>query len=280
MPVPNNVPAIAPVNGLTPPPLSPLQKLIDQLKKEGVTLELIISLIMSNPEGIGAMDITSQSIAGITQQSKILSEVQSDIITLNSILSKIESQLGYTNNITQGMWAKLPPKLMQQFQSTYEKLFKSDAANPGGVSDLAYLKTFEKSFPSLDPLLAGVTQWEGMFNQTIPNSGSPNTFEKDIFSNNTQWGGNFANDVVQLAKDHYNANHQNPGSGSTTTDYLQDWWSNGNTNQQFASGQSQQDTTQVQSYMQLLQGFDNSAQQDLQLSSTQKSQMIQNQKAS
>jgi hypothetical protein len=262
---------------------SPLESWIKQWEKEGVTLELIIALIMSNPQGSGAMDVVSNSIAGITQQSNILSAVQSDVITLNAILSKIESQLG--TKVSPTDLGKFPPELLKQFQSTYKKLFVSNTSNPNHESDLALLKSYEKKFPTLEPVVSGVEGWKDDFSTAL--NKSSNTFDFDI----QHWDGKtvdpdkdssgFIKDILYVAGQHYQANHPNTdGSKSVATDYLQNWWTEGNADQQLLSGQSQQDTTQIQSYMQLLQGFDSSAQQDIRSAADQKAAMIRNEKAS
>ena len=88
-----------------------------------MTLELIVAMVMSNPEGTGAMDICSDNIAGITDQSNVLSKVQGDVISLNSILSKIESQLGTASKITPTMWKNSgASKLMGSLAAAYNKL--------------------------------------------------------------------------------------------------------------------------------------------------------------
>jgi hypothetical protein len=250
-------------------PSQQLEELIKQWEKDGVTLELIIAMIMSNPEGVGAMDVVSDSIAGITNQSNILSNVQSDVITLNSILSKIESQLGTKANPT---ISKFPKSLLVQFQTTYKKLFSS-----GG--DLDQLSALESKFPTLQPIIGEVQTFKNDFNTSLNGSGT--TFDEDVnnwdqkMNNSSQ----FIKDVCFLASQHYQANHPDSSGGSSTvTDILQNWWTDGNAGQQLLSGQSQQNTTMIQSYMQLLQGFDSSAQQDIQLASSQKAQIIQNEK--
>src|SRR5690349_17602566 len=285
MPTTSNPQVQTPVIPTPAPNQSPgneLDDLIKQWEKDGVTLELIIAMIMSNPEGIGAMDITSNSIAKITQQSNILSKVQTDIITLNSILSKIESQLGTKASVGQATWNSFMNNggktLMKQFQDTYKALFV------GTQSDIQQLAAFTKKFPTLAPIIAGVENWQkDDFNTAL--NGSSSTFDKDI----QNWNGQdfdynssaFFKDITFMAAQHYSANHpSSDGSKSGATDFLQNWWTDGNADQQLVSGQSQQDTTQVQSYMQLLQGFDSSAQQDIQLASTQKSQFIQNERVS
>jgi len=261
------------------PVKKPLEAWIEQWEKDGVTLELIVAMIMSNSQGDGAMDVVSESIAGITEQSNVLSAVQSDVITLNAILSKIESQLGTTANPTIGTF---PQSLLLQFQSTYKKLFVSNAKNPNGESDIAELASFQSKFPTLKPVVSGVENWQkDYFSKSL--NGSPRSFDQDV----RNWTGTrdgfdpFIQDIEYLAKEHYSANHPTKNGGkSSTTDYLQNWWTAGNADQQLLGGQSQQDTTEVQSYMQLLQGFDSSGQQIIQLASTQKSQIIQNEKTS
>jgi hypothetical protein len=266
----------------TPPPMvpivNPLDAWIDHWKKEGITLELIITMIMSNPQGTGAMDMASSSIAGITHQSDILSDVQSDVITLNSILSKIESQLGTT--ATPDI-SKFPKSLIKQFQSTYKKLFGDGTLNKDTGGDLGKLASFETKFPTLLPVVTGIQGFEKDFQSPVTIGSSTFTFADDIKNYDPNGGSDQAldKDITALAAQHYAANH--PGTtGDKGTDLLQTWWTDGNTGQQLVSGQSQQNTTQVQSYMQLLQGFDSTAQQDIQLASTQKSQMIQNEKTS
>jgi hypothetical protein len=264
------------------PDLPPtLPELIDKWKAEGITLELIIAMIMSNPEGLGAMDVVSNNISGITKQSNILSKVQSDIITLNSILSKIESQLGGVQTMDQKTWDAFSKTLLTKFQQTYKDLF-----DKGG--DLDQLETYTTEFPNLTQAITGIQAWEQDF--TTQKLADGTTLADDLENwdgksfptdPNDQNASAFIKDIFYIAGQHYAANHPNQdGSKSDATDYLQSWWTDGNAGQQLVSGQSQQDTTEVQSYMQLLQGFDSSAQQDIQLASTQKSQIIQNEKTS
>jgi hypothetical protein len=274
----NQAPAVQNLNLVEDTPSLP--ELIDRWKAEGITLELIIALIMSNPYGEGAMDMVSNSIAGITKQSDILSQVQSDVITLNSILSKIESQLG-VKTVGQSTWSKFPKSLLTQFQQTYKNLFVGNANNPNGESDLDALKGFEQEFPDLAATVAGVSSWQtDNFKVPLPNG---NNFDIDIQNwnpKNTSLGSDpFINDVVFLGENHYAANNSSDG-GSKVTDYLQNWWSAGDTSQQLCSGQSQANTTKVQAYMQLLQGFNNSGQQMLQGMGEEKIKIIQNQRAS
>jgi hypothetical protein len=197
-------------------------------------------------------------------------------------LSKIESQLGSKSKVTQTMWNNFPKTLLTQFKNTYDDLFVANSNNPNGESDIQAVAAFKTKFPTLAPIISGVENWQkDDFDTSV---GSGNTFDYDVqnWNGNTQFNGSdFGRDIVNMAQDHYSANHPTSNGGkSGATDYLQNWWTDGNADQQLVSGQSQQNTTQVQSYMQLLQGFDSSAQQDIQLASTQKSQIIQNEKTS
>ncbi len=278
----------APGGGPIPwtPTKSPLEAWIDQWKKDGVSLELIVMFCMFNPMGTGAGDAVSDSIAGITKQSNILSQVQSDIITLNSILSKIESQMDKSKvgEQTWDQFNKSNPNLLKQFQSTYNKLFKSNTANPGGESDIDLLASYQAKYPSLKPAVDTVKNWQGDFNTNL--NGDKVSFQsnlQDHFSSKWDPTNGFVKDICFLAQQHYAATHTNNNGGGNqpdATDTLQDWWTSGNEGQSLTGEQSQEDSTQIQSFMQLLQGFDSAGQQMIQLASTQKSQMIQNEKTS
>lgn len=277
-----------------------LSQMITQMEQDGVTLELIVAMVMSNPEGVGAMDICSDNIAGITNQSNILSKVQSDVITIDSILSKIESQLGTASRITQGMWSKagITGAMLTSLKNAYNDLFIGNASNAGGASDLKVLQGYESQYPSLKPVISGITQGLGadFGGYTDPTTGQSvqgqsingHFFGKDLQSwTGTQWAKGSSQaptgligDVVWLAEQHYDANHPTGSSSTTPSDPLSNWWSDGNEAQTLCSGQSQSNTTEVQSLMQLLQGFDSTAQQDIQLASSQKSIIIKNEIAS
>lgn len=267
--------------GLTPS--QQLEQMITQMEKDGVTLELIVAMVMSNPQGVGAMDICSDNIAGITDQSNVLSKVEADTIKINSILSKIESQLGgIGKSITQSQYDKSGVgSLLKSLQTAYDDLFHGNSSNPNGVSDLAMLQGLASQNQGLNPVITGLQAWEKDF-QTPP-SGQTFNFENDLEGwtppqSGDGWGTPLVNDITWLAEQHYNANNQ--GGSSSGVDPLQTWWSDGNSAQGMASGQSQADTTEVQSLMQLLQGFDSTGQQMIQLASSQKSMMIKNEMAS
>jgi hypothetical protein len=250
-------------------PSQQLEELIKQWEAHGVTLELIIAMIMSNPEGVGAMDIASESIAGITNQSNILNNVQSDVITLNSILSKIESQLGTKANPTIG---KFPKSLLVQFQSTYKKLF-------GSGGDLDQLSALETKFPDLKPVIGEFQVIKNDFNTTL--NGAAHSFNYNVnnwdqkMNNDSQ----FIKDICFLASQHYQAHQTDSGGGSTVTDILGNWYNDINTTQQLTGSEAQQDVTGVQTLSQLVTNFDSSAQQNIQAAAKEKDVIIQNQKA-
>lgn len=260
-----------------------LSQMIEQMEQDGVTLELIVAMVMSNPEGTGAMDICSDNIAGITDQSNVLSKVQADVISLNSILSKIESQLGTASKITSAMWKNSGvSKLLGSLAQAYNKLSVD-------LKSLAALKS-----QNLSAVVKGISVFKDDFSEKCTGTNPLNSKQgvsftlSQVFKNwnpdNTSFSPStgltdLPGDIIWLAEQHYDANHGS-GTSSTTTDYLANWWSDGNAAQSLCSGQSQQDTTEVQSLMQLLQGFDSTAQQDIQLASSQKSVIIRNQMAS
>ncbi len=290
-----------------PPGHEPLWYQVEQWAHHGLSLELIVALVMSNPNGTGAMDVASQSVSGITKQYQELCGVQSDIITIDSILSKIESELG--NNPNPNPNDPGLKKELQDLQNAYKKLFGDRTENGG---DFEKLKEAAKTDPDLLMVIAQVDGFEKDLNgdtkvdpdrwkrvNGIPNDGKiPDSFNfgKDLIF----WGGNinpdpdpknpsqqpaFIQDVLYLAAEHYDANHTTPtpnpkavAGGSDVTDHLKTWWGDGDSSQSVTSGQSQQDTTRVQSLMQLLQGFDNTGQQILQSAGAQKTQMVTNQK--
>ena len=290
MSVPNNPQVQAPAaQGQGPIPWTPIQSPLDswikQWAKEGMSLELIVMFAMFNPMGSGAGDAVSDSISGITKQSNILSQVQSDIITLNSILSKIESQMD-KSKVGEQTWNNFDPTLLKQFQTTYNKLFKSNSANYNNESDIELLKSYQGKYPSLKPAVDTVENWQKDFGDAKLN-GDGVSFESNLQNHfSSTWGDGtnaFVKDICFLAQQHYQATHTNNNGGGTqpdATDTLQDWWTSGNEGQSLTGEQSQEDSTQIQSFMQLLQGFDSAGQQMIQLSSTQKSQMIQNERTS
>lgn len=287
-PVNTNPPVMGGMTGLPTDPSETLGQLIEQMWKDGVSLELIVLYVTTNPEGIGAMDVVSDDISGITEEANILAQVQADQITLNNILSKIESELGVGSKVSKN-WSNLNPSLLMQLKSVWTDLDISNPNNPNGVSDLSYLEQFQNQFPSLGPVIQGIQAFCSSFTHTNTTAGGTKfTFANDIdnwsFNNQgTGWlgstpGTSMNADIAYLAEQHYDANHPSGTNTTTTTDYLQNWWSDGNAAQQLESGESQQNTTQVQAYMQLLQGFDSDAQQEIQAMATAKGVMVSNQK--
>ena len=292
-----------------PPGHEPLWAQLKDWIREGLSLELIVALVMSNPNGTGAMDVASQSVAGITKQYQELCDVQSDIITIDSILSKIESELGNSNNPDVTDPTKNPNLLkeLQDLQAAYRKLFVTPDKD-GNLGDFGKLQKAAETDPDLNMVIAKIQGFETDFsgaNNTSndvwknitnkPSDYDPNKPPKFNFGNDlNNWDGQtldvskfgFATDVEYLAAEHYDANHTSSGptpmaaatGDSDLTDILKNWWTDGDSSQSVTSGQSQQDTTRVQSLMQILQSFGNTGQQILQSAGAQKTQMVTNQK--
>lgn len=269
------------VNWLQDDPTLPKQSLADLIKDmiaHGATLELIVLAIMTNDSGNGAMDVCSLDIAKITQLTNELSDVQDDLIELQRILSKIAAELGSKKDISPDDWKKFDKDLLKQLKNAYEKICKDQ-------------KTLaDSSDPKLKAVADMVGNWIKDLNNSIPtpsgDQGSPSSFA-DLLKN---WDGNtdfplngkdLANTlcgaVFALAKNFYDKNH--PGSGEPNIDYLGEWNQSVQSCEQLTSGTSQQETTAVQGFMQILNSFNNIGQQGIQSSSQGKEAIIRNQKA-
>ncbi|MDR2539458.1 MAG: hypothetical protein LBC45_02430 [Chlamydiales bacterium] len=262
-------------------PTLPTESLADRIKDmiaSGATLELIVLAIMTNDSGNGAMDICSLNIAKITEETNALSDLQDDLINLQRILSKIEAELGSKKDLSPDDWKKFDKSLLKQLKDTYEKLCKDQktlAKNPDpklkAVADMVgnWLKDLSSSVPTpsgdkgkLDPFDELLKKWDG--NTDFPLNG------KDLANN-------LCGAIYALAKNFYDKNH--PGSGDANTDYLGEWGQSVQACEQLTSGTSQQETTAVQGFMQILNSFNNIGQQGIQASSQGKEAIIRNQKA-
>ncbi|MGB7129038.1 MAG: hypothetical protein WBD50_08140 [Candidatus Rhabdochlamydia sp.] len=263
-------------------PSLPTESLADRIKAMiagGATLELIVLAIMTNDSGNGAMDVCSLNIAKITEETNELSDVQDDLIELQRILSKIEAELGSKKDISPDDWKKFDKSLLKKLKDTYEKLCK-DQKTLAGSSD-----------PKLKAVADMVGNWLKDLNASVPTP-SGDTGQLDAFDQllknwdgNTDFplnGKNLANTlcgaIFALAKNFYDKNHPG-GSGDAKTDYLGEWGQSVQACEQITSGTSQQETTAVQGFMQILNSFNNIGQQGIQTSSQGKEAIIRNQKA-
>ncbi|MGL4540050.1 MAG: hypothetical protein ACRCU0_03645 [Candidatus Rhabdochlamydia sp.] len=269
------------VNWLQDDPTLPKQSLADLIKDmiaHGATLELIVLAIMTNDSGNGAMDVCSLDIAKITQLTNELSDVQDDLIELQRILSKIAAELGSKKDISPDDWKKFDKSLLKQLKAVYEKLCKdqktlAESSDPKlkAVADMIgnFIKDFDKAIPTpsgdkgdLSSFADLLKNWDG--NTDFPLNG------KDLA--NTLCGAVFA-----LAKNFYDKNH--PGSGDANIDYLGEWNQSVQSCEQLTSGTSQQETTAVQGFMQILNSFNNIGQQGIQSASQGKEAIIRNQRS-
>lgn len=266
------------VNGLKDDPTEPLEKRIADMIAHGATLELIVLAIMTNDSANGAMDTCSLDIAKITQETNELSDVQDDLIELQTILSKIQAELGFKKDISPDDWKKFDKALLKQLKNVYEKLCKDQKTLAGNTD------------PKLKPIALSVDNLIQDFNHSIPtplgDTGSLSSFA-DLLKN---WDGNtdfplkgtdLANTlcgaVFALAKNFYDKNKS--GSDHANRDYLGGWSTSVQGCEQLTSGASQQETTAVQGFMQILNSFNNIAQQGIQSTSQGKEALIRNQKS-
>ena len=258
----------------------PTGSLADRIKDmiaSGATLELIVLAIMTNDSRNGAMDACSLKIKKITEETNQLSDVQDDLINLQRILSKIQAELGSKKDLSSNDWKKFDKSLLKQLKDTYNKLCKDQKTLAGSsdpklkaVADMVsnWLKDLNSSIPTpsgdtgkLDPFDTLLKKWDGNTNFPI---------------NGKKLADNLCGAIYALAKNFYDKNH--PGSGDANIDYLGEWGQSVQACEQLTSGTSQQETTAVQGFMQILNSFNNIGQQGIQASSQGKEAIIRNQK--
>lgn len=249
---------------------------IEKLKKEGVTLEVLVLLVMANKKKTGAMDRTSQSIADIVEESNQLSKLQDDLIKLNSDLSKLEAGMGNTPNAnSEAEWkANKMQELIQKIADDYKRFIK----------DLAEVEKKGEKDPSLKALLTTVEQFKADFDGNLGGESFSEAIEQ--WANDTDYHGNdtgfHPNEqgedptrlnrcLVYLAEQYYQSNHSGAGSQSD----LANFWMDGSAAQHMVTGQSQQQSIQVQAFMQTLNGYNNAAQEIIKATSDLKYKMAQ-----
>lgn len=249
---------------------------IEKLKKEGVTLEILVLLLMSNKKKTGAMDRTSESIADIVEEVNELSKLQDDLIKLNGDLSKLESGLGNVSSASEEAWkANKMKELIQKIADDYKQFIK----------DLGEVEKKGEKDPSLKALLTTVEQFKADFDTKIGGESFSEAIEQWV--NNTDFHGNdtgfhpnaqgqdptrLNRILAYLAEQYYQSNHS---GGTSTQSDLANFWMDGSAAEHMVSGQSQQQSIQVQAYMQTLNGYNNSAQEIIKTINELKSKMAQ-----
>ncbi|MEK7340010.1 MAG: hypothetical protein WBD50_04470 [Candidatus Rhabdochlamydia sp.] len=249
---------------------------IEKLKKEGVTLEILVLLLMSNKKKTGAMDRTSESIADIVEEVNELSKLQDDLIKLNGDLSKLESGLGNVSSASEEAWkANKMKELIQKIADDYKQFIK----------DLGEVEKKGEKDPSLKALLTTVEQFKADFDTKIGGESFSEAIEQWV--NDTGFHGNdtgfhpnaqgqdptrLNRILAYLAEQYYQSNHS---GGTSTQSDLANFWMDGSAAEHMVSGQSQQQSIQVQAYMQTLNGYNNSAQEIIKTINELKSKMAQ-----
>src|ERR1700722_16548087 len=155
---------INPINPITPVKDRRLEEMIDLLQSHHVDPGLIIALIMTNPDGTGAMDNVSKKVKGVTDATDVLSNVQTDLIDIGRYLSNIEKELG-TGKSAPGQNQTLTPDEMtnlKHLQTAYKKLFGNDGSgNESG--DLHDLEKFTEQFPEVGGVVEVLKNLQGEF---------------------------------------------------------------------------------------------------------------------
>ncbi len=256
---------------------SSLSDWIERLKKEGVTLEVLVLLVMANKKKTGAMDRTSQSIADIVEESNQLSKLQDDLINLNGDLSKLEAGMGNTPDAnSDAAWkANKMQELIQKIADDYKQFIK----------DLAEVEKKGEKDPSLKALLTTVEQFKADFDTKLGGESFAEAIEQwagdtDYHGNDTGFHPNEQGQdptrlnrcLVYLAEQYYQSNHS--GGAGTQSD-LANFWMDGSAAQHMVTGQSQQQSIQVQAFMQTLNGYNNAAQEMIKAMSDLKYKMAQ-----
>jgi hypothetical protein len=296
--VENPIEPTNPIIPITPPQETPAQRLHDLLEQVGhCSLELIVLLIMTNSEGIGAMDNVSSNIKGITDETNVTNKVQTDLIDIYNALSKLEKELGLTKPDPKQPLTPDEMKTLGDLQDAYKRLFGSDGtgATDGDMHDLE--SQFLEKYPDLRPIIAEAKAFQKDLNDNYQVDGTKDTFNfgKDLINFDPNKPDepidpkrqDAVKHAIELANKFYKQKHPSESPTSLTTDPttgnadpnpLETWTDDDSATRTLTSNQSQQDTTKIQGFMQLLQGYDGTAQQIIQLAAQQKTQAIQNQR--
>lgn len=239
------------------------QDLVDQMKAKDISPALIVLTIY-----VKAMDRVSVVIISITQESDKLSSVMNDLLSLSSALSKIQGQLGPKKEVTKEDWGKFDAKKhLTDIYDAYKNL----------KIDCEKLKEASKTQPEFKSI---VTASEGViddFDTKIGNSRFSDdlvNWDKDPSFKGDKTG-TLSGDVVWLAKQFYEKNHDTDDKG--TVDYLSIWIQGINTAQQLGQGMSQQNTVKLQAQMQFVSSYNSSGQQTVQMSKQEGEVMVHNQ---
>ncbi|MDQ5956693.1 MAG: hypothetical protein ACH349_05675 [Candidatus Rhabdochlamydia sp.] len=255
---------------------------IERLKKEGVTLEILVLLVMSNKKKTGTMDRAAQSISDIVEEVNELSKLQDALIKLNGDLSKLEGGLGNIPSTSKESWkTNKMEELIQKIADDYKQFIK----------DLAEVEKKGEKDPSLKALLTTVEQFKADFDVKI---GGESFFDRESFSeaieqwvNDTDYHGNdtgfhpnaqgkdpiLLNRILAyLAEQYYQSNHS---GGTDKQCNLANFWMDGSASQHMVTGQSQQQSIQIQAYMQTLNGYNNTAQEMIKIINELKSKLTQ-----
>lgn len=247
--------------------------------KYGYSIELLVLALLTNGSGTGAMDVCSLSIKKITEETNELSDVQDDLIKFQRILSKIEAELGTKKDISKDDWNKFDKSLLKELKDVYTKLCKDQKTLAGNkdpkikaVADMIgdFIKDLNTSVPtpsgdtgSLSSFAYLIEHWDGNTDFPLDGKNLANTL---------------AGAVVALAKNFYDKNHPS-SSGDANNDYLGEWVQTLGASEQLTTGTSQQETTAVQGYMQILNSYNNIGQQMIQSTAQGKESMVRNQRS-
>lgn len=238
------------------------EDLVDRMKADGVSLTIIVLVIY-----VKAMDNVSTRILLITHETDKLSSVMSDLLSLSTSLSKIQNQLGAKKEVIQEDWNKFDGKHLTEIQNSYNKL----------VEDCKKLKEASMTQPDFKPIVTAIEGVIDDFDTKIGDSKFSDDIKKwqDDTSFQKDQRGTLQGDVVWLAKQFYEKNHDTDDKG--IVDYLSIWVQDINAAQQLGQGMSQQKVVELQAQMQFISSFSASGQESARAGKEELSVMVQHQ---
>ncbi len=263
-------------------------------KEKGYDIELVLVLLIlclvTNPKGKGALDRVAKKMEEVTHTTEELRGLQNNLILLNEKIGKL--QLSAEKEPTSQTWEK--DKIgtviktfaegildLQKNIKELEEHIKKWEKDNNKQSDLETLlsitedlfKGFNTQFNPADSrsMLDAISDWKE--DQDLHFHGMDLHFQPNFQNKDpTQF-----NRMIAWAMEQEYLNYEGKNKDPKPTNPIEDWNADTNASMQMLSGQSQQSSIEMKSYMTLLTSYDNAVKESLKAHGRELQKMVREQ---
>jgi hypothetical protein len=263
-------------------------------KEKGYDIELVLVLLIlclvTNPKGTGALDRVAKKMQEVIHTTEELRGLQNNLILLNEKIGKL--QLSAEKEPTSQTWeedkigtviktfAEGILDLQKNIKELEERIKEWEKRNnkPSDLETLLSItedlfKGFNTQFNPIDnrSMLDAISDWKE--DQDLSFHGTDLHFQPNFQNKDpTQF-----NRMIAWAMEQEYLNYEGKNKDPKPTNPIEDWNADTNASMQMLTGQSQQSSIEMKSYMTLLTSYDNAVKESLKAHGRELQKMVREQ---